>query len=288
LRSDVIGNLLIGLREGLEAVLVVSVLVAYLVKSDRRSQLPLVWFGTGLAVAVSLGFGALLTFGPRGLSDQGEEAIAGSLSVLAVVFVTWMIFWMAKASRTLATDLRAHVDASGSTPISLVLIAALAVGREGLETALFLWAATRSAIRDGVPTSEPLIGGLIGIAVAIGLGYALYAGAVRINLSKFFSITGGALILVAAGVLASGVRDLQDSGILPGAHAIAYDVSAVIPPESVAGSLLKGILNFAPDPTVLGVVVWVGYVVVVGAFFVRRVTRRRPVLARADSETASV
>jgi high-affinity iron transporter len=283
----VIPNLLIGLREGLEAVLVVSVLVAYLVKSDRRSQLPLVWVGTGLAVAVSLGFGALLTFGPQGLSDKGEDAIAGSLSVVAVVFVTWMIFWMAKASRTLATDLRAHVDA-GATPWSLVLIAALAVGREGLETALFLWAATRSAIRDGVPTSEPLIGALIGIVIAIGLGYALYAGAVRINLAKFFSITGGALIVVAAGVLASGVRDLQDSGILPGASTIAYDVSAAIPPESVVGSLLKGILNFSAAPTVLGVVVWVGYVVVVGGLFLRRVTRRRQTPARVSSESASV
>ena len=282
-----IPNLLIGLREGLEAVLVVSVLVAYLVKSDRRSQLPFVWLGTGLAVAVSLGFGALLTFGPRGLSERGEDAIAGSLSVLAVVLVTWMIFWMAKASRTLATDLRAHVDA-GATPWSLVLIAALAVGREGLETALFLWAATSSAVRDGVPTSQPLIGGLIGIVIAIGLGYALYAGAVRINLSKFFSITGGALIVVAAGVLASGVRDLQDSGVLPGASTIAYDVSAAIPPESAVGSLLKGILNFSAAPTVLGVVVWVGYMVVVGALFLRRVTRRRPAPARASAESASV
>jgi high-affinity iron transporter len=150
----VIPNLLIGLREGLEAVLVVSVLVAYLVKSDRRSQLPFVWVGTGVAVAVSLGFGALLTFGPQGLSGEAEDAIAGSLAVLAVVFVTWMIFWMAKASRTLATDLRAHIDA-GATPWSLVLLAALAVGREGLETAFFLWAATRSALRDGVPRASP-------------------------------------------------------------------------------------------------------------------------------------
>ena len=282
-----IPNLLIGLREGLEAVLVVSVLVAYLVKSDRRSKLPLVWLGTGIAVAVSLGFGALLTFGPQGLSETGEDAIAGSLSVLAVVFVTWMIFWMAKASRTLATDLRAHVDA-GATSWSLILISALAVGREGLETALFLWAATRSAVRDGVPASEPLVGALIGIVIAVALGWALYAGAVRINLSKFFSITGGALIVVAAGVLASGVRDLQDSGVLPGSGTIAYDVSATIPPEGVVGSLLKGILNFSAAPTVLGVVVWVGYVVVVGALFLRRVTRRSQAPARVTSESASV
>ena len=280
-----IPNLLIGLREGLEAVLVVSVLVAYLVKSDRRSQLPFVWIGTALAVAVSLGFGALLTFGPQGLSDQAEGRIAGSLAVVAVAFVTWMIFWMARASRTLATDLRAHIDAR-STPWSLVLLAALAVGREGLETALFLWAATRSAISDGVPASEPLVGALTGIAIAIALGYALYAGAVRINLSKFFSITGGALIVVAAGVLASGVRDLQDSGVLSGASTIAYDVSATIPPEGVLGTILKGFLNFSASPTVLEVVVWVGYVVVVGAVFLRRIGRRAPAKAPSRESTS--
>ena len=280
-----IPNLLIGLREGLEAVLVVSVLVAYLVKSDRRSQLPFVWIGTALAVAVSLGFGALLTFGPQGLSDQAEGRIAGSLAVVAVAFVTWMIFWMARASRTLATDLRAHIDAR-STPWSLVLLAALAVGREGLETALFLWAATRSAISDGVPASEPLVGALTGIAIAIALGYALYAGAVRINLSKFFSITGGALIVVAAGVLASGVRDLQDSGVLPGASTIAYDVSATIPPEGVLGSILKGFLNFSASPTVLEVVVWVGYVAVVGAVFLRRIGHRAPAKAPSRESTS--
>ena len=281
-------NLLIGLREGLEGVLVVSVLVAYLVKSDRRSQLPLVWVGTGLAVAVSLGIGAVLTFGPQGLPDGAEEAIAGSLSVVAVGLVTWMIFWMAKASRTIATDLRTQVEASGDRPWSLVLIAALAVGREGLETALFLWAATRSAVRVGTPTSEPLVGALIGIAIAIALGYAIYAGAIRINLSTFFAVTGGALIVVAAGVLASGVHDLQEASTLPGASTLAFDVSSTISPEGVVGSLLKGILNFSPEATVLQVVVWSVYVVVVGVLFVRRVRRGRPTPARVERQSASV
>jgi len=284
----VVPNLLIGLREGLEGVLVVSVLVAYLVKSGRRRQLPLVWLGTAAAAGVSLGLGAVLTFGPQGLPDGAEEAIAGSLSVVAVGLVTWMIFWMAKASRTIATDLRTQVEASGDRPWSLVLIAALAVGREGLETALFLWAATRSAVRVGTPTSEPLVGALIGIAIAIALGYAIYAGAIRINLSTFFAVTGGALIVVAAGVLASGVHDLQEASILPGASTLAFDVSSTISPEGVVGSLLKGILNFSPEATVLQVVVWSVYVVVVGVLFVRRVRRGRPTPARVERQSASV
>jgi high-affinity iron transporter len=284
----VVPNLLIGLREGLEGVLVVSVLVAYLVKSGRRRQLPLVWLGTAAAAGVSLGLGAVLTFGPQGLPDGAEEAIAGSLSVVAVGLVTWMIFWMAKASRTIATDLRTQVEASGDRPWPLVLIATLAVGREGLETALFLWAATRSAVRVGTPTSEPLVGALIGIAIAIALGYAIYAGAIRINLSTFFAVTGGALIVVAAGVLASGVHDLQEASTLPGASTLAFDVSSTISPEGVVGSLLKGILNFSPEATVLQVVVWSVYVVVVGVLFVRRVRRGRPTPARVERQSASV
>jgi high-affinity iron transporter len=269
----VIPNLLIGLREGLEASLVVSVLVAYLVKSGRRNQLPLVWLGTGAAAVISLGFGAALTFGPSGLTFEVQEAIGGALSIMAVGLVTWMIFWMAKASRSLASHLRSQVDSTDAKPWSLVLIAALAVGREGLETALFLWAATRSAVQEGSSTTEPLVGALTGLLIAVALGYAIYAGAIRINLTKFFTITGGALIAIAAGVLAYGVHDLQEADILPGEHMLAYDVSATIPPSSLVGTLFKGILNISPSATVLEVVVWVAYVLVVGLLFARAVQR---------------
>ncbi|MBI4899780.1 MAG: FTR1 family protein [Actinobacteria bacterium] len=271
-----VGNLLIGLREGLEAALVVSVLIAYLVKSGRRRHVPFVWLGTAIAALVSLGFGAALTFGPRGLTDEMQDSIAGFLSILAVALVTWMIFWMAKASRGLVTQLRGQVDSSDAKPWSLVLIAALAVGREGLETALFLWAATRSAVQVGTPTAEPLIGALTGLVLAIGLGYAIYAGAVRLNLTKFFTVTGGALIVIAAGVLAYGFHDLQEGDVLPGEHLLAYDVSATIPPDSLVGTLVKGIFNLSPSATVLEVAVWLVYVVVVGALFIRSVRRGVP------------
>lgn len=271
-----LGNFLIGLREGLEASLVVSILVAYLVKTGRRHQLPKVWIGAGLAVAVSLGFGALLTFGPKGLTFSAQEFIGGTLSIVAVGLVTWMIFWMAGASKTIATDLRHQVDAADGNSWSLPLIAALAVGREGLETALFVWAATKAAAAEGGSTSGPLLGALLGLLVAIGLGYALYAGAVRINLGRFFTITGGFLILVAAGVLAYGVHDLQEAGFLPGLNNLAYDVTAAIPPGSLVGTLLKGIFNFSPAATVLEAIVWVAYVAVVGTLFVRTVRRKAP------------
>jgi high-affinity iron transporter len=271
----VLGNFLIGLREGLEASLIVSILIAYLVKSGRRDQLPKVWAGVAAAVAVSLGFGALLTFGPKGLSFAAQELIGGTLSILAVGLVTWMIFWMATASRTLASDLRKQVDAAADRPSwSLPLIAALAVGREGLETALFIWAATNASGAQGTPTGGPIVGALLGLVVAVGLGYAMYAGAVRINLSKFFAVTGGFLIVIAAGVLAYGVHDLQEAGFLPGLNNLAYDVSAAIPPAGIIGTLLKGIFNFSAAATVLEVIVWVAYVAVVGTMFVRVVRRK--------------
>lgn len=283
-----LGNFLIGLREGLEASLVVSILIAYLVKTGRRHLLPKVWAGVGLAVAISLLFGALLTFGPKGLSFSAQEFIGGTLSIAAVGLVTWMIFWMAGAARTIASDLRRQVDAAEGSAWSLPLIAALAVGREGLETALFVWAATKSAAAEGGTTAGPLLGALAGLLVAIALGYALYAGAVRINLGRFFAITGGFLILVAAGVLAYGVHDLQEAGFLPGLNNLAYDVSAAVPPGSLLGTILKGIFNFSPAATVLEVVVWVTYVGIVGTLFLRKVRTKAPAPApAAESVVAS-
>ncbi|HQD21868.1 MAG TPA: FTR1 family protein [Arachnia sp.] len=264
-----LANFLIGLREGLEAALIVSILVAYLVKADRRHDLRYIWAGVTIAVGISLLFGAILTYGPKGLTFEAQEIIGGTLSIVAVGFVTWMVLWMATASRSLSSTLRSSLDGA-TKPWSLTVVALLAVGREGLETALFIWAATQAAARDTGATWQPLLGALLGILVAVVLGYLIYRGALRINLSKFFTWTGAFLIVVAAGVLAYGVHDLQEAGVLPGLHTIAFDVSHIVTLDSVLGTVLKGVLNFSPVTTVLEATVWVAYVVVVGGLFIQR------------------
>lgn len=264
-----LANFLIGLREGLKAALIVSILVAYLVKADRRHDLRYIWAGVGIAVGISLLFGAILTYGPKGLTFEAQEIIGGTLSIVAVGFVTWMVLWMATASRSLSSTLRSSLDGA-TKPWSLTVVALLAVGREGLKTALFIWAATQAAARDTGATWQPLLGALLGILVAVVLGYLIYRGALRINLSKFFTWTGAFLIVVAAGVLAYGVHDLQEAGVLPGLHTIAFDVSHIVTLDSVLGTVLKGVLNFSPVTTVLEATVWVAYVVVVGGLFIQR------------------
>lgn len=270
-----LANYLIGLREGLEASLVVVILIAYLVKSDRRHLLPRIWLGVAAAIGISLGFGALLTWGPRRLTFEAQEAIGGTLSIVAVGFVTWMVFWMASHARSLSGDLRGKIDrAAEASALSLVVIAALAVGREGLETALFLWAATEATTDTSGSTTTPLVGALLGILTAVAMGYAFYRGVLQINLSRFFTWTGAILIVIAAGVLAYGVHDLQEADILPGLNDKAFDISGTLDPNSWFGTLLKGIFNFQPDPTWLQVAVWLVYVIPTMTIFLLRARSR--------------
>jgi high-affinity iron transporter len=262
-----VANYLIGLREGLEAALVVGILVAYLVRTGRRDMLATLWLGVGAAVLVSLAFGAILTWGPSRLSFEAQEAIGGTLSILAVGLITWMIFWMARTARYLKSNLQTRLDDAMQAGHKAVLaMALLAVGREGLETALFLWAGAQATGRS----TAPLLGAVAGLATAVLLGWLLYRGAVRIDLRRFFAWTGVFLVIVAAGVLAYGVHDLQEAGILPGEGSLAFDVSATVPPSSWYGTLLKGVLNFSPATTWLQAVAWVLYVVPVLTLFVRQ------------------
>ncbi|BAJ26168.1 MULTISPECIES: iron uptake transporter permease EfeU [Kitasatospora] len=259
-------NYLIGLREGLEASLVVCILIAYLVKTGHRDRLGPVWIGVGSAVALAMAFGAVLQFGSSQLSFEAQEALGGSLSIIAVGLVTWMVFWMRRTARHLKSELQGKLDAALAMGTgALVATAFLAVGREGLETSLFIWTAVQST-GDGW---NPLAGATLGLLTSVVLGWLFYRGALKINLAKFFTWTGGMLVVVAAGVLAYGVHDLQEAGWIPGLGVHAFDISSTIPVDSWYGTLLKGVFNFQPDPTKVQVWVWALYLAPTLYFFFR-------------------
>ena len=270
-----LANALIGLREGLEAGLVVGILVAYLNKMDRRDVLPKLWIGIISAIVISLGVGALLTFGPYGLTTQAQEALGGSLSIVAVGLVTWMIFWMARHARHLKGELQAQLaTAMAGSAAAIVILGIVSVGREGVETALFVWASVASSGQALLGS----IGALLGILTSAVISYLIYRGFVRINLSRFFFWTGMFLVLVAAGVFAYGLGDLQEAGIIP-TSGPAYSLNGVIPATSWYGTLLTGVFQFKTDPSWLQVIGWILYAGTVLALFLRVTLGRKPVPA---------
>lgn len=266
--AQLLPNLLIGLREGLEASLVVSILIAYLVKSGRRQQLRPIWVGTGIAVGLSMAAGALLEFTAHSLSFKAQEGFGGTMSIIAVVFVTGMIFWMRNQARNMKGELQGRVESAlAGGAVGLAICALLAVGREGLETALFVWAAVQATGSGWTPVA----GAVLGLLLSVGLAFLIYRRSVSLNLATFFKVTGAALIVVVAGILAYGLHDLQEAGLLPGVHSLAFDVSGVphLGASSVLGTILKGIFNFSPEYTWLQLVAYLAYLVPVMVLFFR-------------------
>ncbi|MFC0508157.1 iron uptake transporter permease EfeU [Micromonospora costi] len=277
---------LIGLREGLEATLVVSILVAFLVKSQRRDRLPQVWAGVGLAVALSVLFGWLIEYTSTTLLSRSEdrELFEAVTSVAAVVFVTWMIFWMRRAARTIAGELRGKLtDALAVGSLAVAGMAFLAVIREGLETALIFYSAAQGAAGD----SGPLLALIGGVVTAVVIGVLLYASALRINLTRFFTWTGALLILVAAGILKYGVHDFQEAGVLPGLNDLAFDITSVLDPSTWYAALLAGMFNVTPAPTVLETIAWVAYAVPVLALFLFRPAAPKAAAPRTGDAAAT-
>lgn len=312
IRNDpVLATFLIGLREGLEAALVVGILVAYLGRVGRRDVLPRLWAGIGLAVALALGIGAILTFGAYALTFEAQELIGGLLSLLTVAMVTWMIFWMQRTARTLKRSLEGGVARALSTggAWAIVAIGFVSVAREGIETTLLLW----SMVQSFGANPETLLGAVLGLVAAVVLGWLLARGMVRVDLRVFFAWTGVFLVVVAAGVLAYAIHDLQEAGALPGPFTAAapldpvtgvvatgwsafpfgwaFDVRGVIPPTSPLAAVLQATVGFMPQMSWLQVIAWVLYMAIVGTVFVRGLRRRpaaTPATADAPASTASL
>ncbi len=277
-----LANYLIGLREGLEAALVVGILVAYVVKTGNQHRLPYLWLGTGAAIVLSLAFGGVLTLTSHSLSDQAQHAFAGIVSIIAVGLVTWMVFWMRRTAREMRGELHGRLDSAlNAGGIALAFVAFASVLREGLETALFLWAATNAS--SG--TIPALGGALLGIGTAVLIGWAFYRGSLRLNLASFFTWTGALLIVVAAGVLAYAVRDLQEAGWLPGSANIAFDVSDTVSETSPLGTVLGGFFHFDPVTTWLQLITWISYLAVVFSIYLRPQRAGAIVTAPAPSPT---
>ena len=264
--AQLLGSGLIGLREGLEAGIVVMVLVAFLVKMQRRDALKWVWAGVAAAVAMTVVMFVAIQYGAYNITGLAAEAVAGVASVVAVGIVTTMVLWMRKAAATISGELRAGMSRALETgALAVLTLACLAVGREGAETALFMVGYAEA------DTAWPLVGLLAGVLVAVGIAWGMYAGAIRINLAKFFKYTGIFLIVVAAGILSYGIGALQTVGWLP-ATARAFDISTWFNWSAWYGEIVQGVFNITPTPTVLQLLGWATYLAVVLTVFLKPVT----------------
>jgi high-affinity iron transporter len=267
-------GLLTGLREGVEAALIVSIILAYLAKTGNQRHFGKIWLGAGAAVAVSIAIGLVLFVTIGGFEEPAEQIFEGFAMVIAASVVTWMLFWMRRTSANIKGQLQAGVDralVSGGV-LGLALLAFTAVIREGIETALFLMGQATAA---GSQATSTLVGAVIGLAIAVAIGWGLYRGAQVINLRTFFQWTGIALIFIAAGLLSHGIHEFIEAGWITVGTGTAFDISGILPHEpeagalGVVGSILRALVGYTSTPEWITFITWLGYIVVVLYFYTR-------------------
>ncbi|MBU6348290.1 MAG: FTR1 family protein [Actinomycetales bacterium] len=263
-----LANYLIGLREGLEAALVVSILLTYLVRTQREHLIKFVTYGVASAVGFSVLVGSVLQVTENSLNVDVEPIFAGLVSFVAVGFVTWMIFWMKKSARTISGELRNRLDAAAVAGggVAIAAMAFVAVAREGAETAIFFWAAAHASGNELVS----LAGLILGLGTAIALGVAFYRSTVKLNLTSFFKVTGVMLAIVAAGVLSYGIHEFQEIGWLPGEDNVVLNLERWLPAGSAIATLMAGLFNLSAKTSGLQAVAWVAYLAVVLTIFLRK------------------
>jgi high-affinity iron transporter len=254
-----IPTFVITLREGVEAALIVGIIAAFLVKEGRRDALRQMWIGVGIALALCIGVAALLEVIGQELPQREQEGLETVVGLIAVMAVTYMIVWMRRNARGIKAALEgeaASALAAGST-MALVAMAFLAVLREGFETAVFLLA----AFQNSTDTTAAGSGAVLGLLAAVAIGLGLYRGGVRINLARFFRLTGVVLAFVAAGLLASAAHTAHEAGWINGLQGQAVDLSWMVQPGTISGSLLTGMLGLQPAPTVIEASLYLLYAV---------------------------
>jgi high-affinity iron transporter len=270
---------LIMVREGLEASLIVVIIAAYLKKTGRQDLMRPMWIGVVAAAVLCAVAGVALQLANQELPQAKQELLEACVGFAAVAVLTWMIFWMRRAGKAIKGELEAKIDAAtavqmpGAAAKALIAMAFFAVLREGLESALFLLA----AFQQGGAAAG--IGAVLGLAVAVGLGVGLYFGSVHLDLRKFFTWTGGVIILFAAGLLAQSVRSLHEAGIWNNLQTTAWDWSSFIANGSTGGNILRGLIGYQATPTWGEVIVYWGYLIPVAFLFFVGPHLRRPTAA---------
>lgn len=251
---------LIMLREGMEAALIVGIVASYLRQTGRARWLGAVWAGAGSAAVLCLALGITLNRASAEFPQREQELFEGAVGLIAVAILTFMVFWMRKAARSIGAGLRQSVDAAlapgNGSGLALVGMVFFAVGREGLESVFFLLATFQQGVGAAVP-----LGALLGLGAAMLIGYGIYRGGVRLNLRHFFAWTGILIVFVAAGLLAGALRALHEAGVWNGLQVIAFDLSAVLPADSLLGTVLAGLLGYSDTPTVGEVIVYLAYLI---------------------------
>jgi high-affinity iron transporter len=261
---------LVAMREGIEAALIISILLAYLKQIQAQDRSYLVWWGTGLAAAVSVLIGTVIFAIGAEFEGEAEQVFEGLVTLVAVGVLTWMIFWMRRQGARVKSELQERVDTALLTGgFALAALAFVAVLREGVETALFIFAAAKGTAVDSGGVGAQVLGATLGLLVAVVLGVLLYRGGLRLNLRSFFRITGLLLIVVAAGLFAYSLHELQEAGWLPMLAGTAFDISGTMPDDSGAGGLMRAIFGYQANPTWLELIGWFAYLIVVGGLFLR-------------------
>lgn len=278
-----IPTFVITLREGVEASLIVGIIAAFLVKEGRRDALRQMWIGVAIAVALCAAVAVTLDVIGQQLPQRQQEGLETVVGLVAVATISYMIIWMRRHARGIKATLEgeaASALATGST-MALVGMAFLAVLREGFETSVFLLA----AFQDATDTTAAGTGAVLGLVAAIAIGLGLYRGGVRINLTRFFRVTGLVLVFVAAGLLATAVHTAHEAGWINGLQGQALDLSWLVQPGTVSGSLLTGMLGLQPTPTVIEVLVYGLYAIPMALYVIwpdRFRLRRRSAGAQAS------
>jgi high-affinity iron transporter len=282
-----IPTLVIALREGVEASLIIGIIAAFLVKEGRRDAMRQMWIGVAIAIVLCVGIAVILRMVGQDLPQRQQEGLETVIGLIAVSAVSYMIIWMrrnAKGIKKVLEGNAASALASGST-MALVGMAFLAVLREGFETSVFLLA----AFQDAGDTTAAGAGAVIGLLAAVGIGIGIYRGGVRINLTRFFRVTGLILVFVAAGLLATSLHTAHEAGWFNGLQGQALDLTWLVQPGTVSGSLLTGMLGLQPQPTVGETLVYALYAVPMALYVLwpdRLRVRRAPARTRRRSAPA--